>query len=133
MKEVGRMEQQTLGRETQGRQERTRENPEVWTPERERLSGPAQLAKGVLEGLPLLEMPPARLKDLAALVGNQEMAALLERQSLPLEQTRFTLPRGGETVPCPVPESGQVLTVPPPALPAEEVTGRAFDPAGLVY
>lgn len=127
------MEQQTLGRESQSREERSRERLEVRTPERARLSGPGQLARGVLEGLSPLEMAPARLKELAALVGNQEMTDLLERQSLPLEQTRFTLPQDVACTPYPVPELGQVLTVSPPTLPAEEVTGRSFDPAGLVY
>lgn len=122
-----------MGRESQSREERSRELPEARIPERARLSGPGQLARGVLEGLSLLEMPPDRLTELAALVGNQEMADLLEGQSLPLEQTRFTLPQDVACTPYLVPEPSQVPTVSPPALPAEEVTGRGSDPAGLVY
>lgn len=113
------------------------ENPaqretERQTPERERLSGPGQVAQAVLEGASLLDMPPQRLEELAALMGNQGMASLLEQQSLPLAQVSFSLPPQAETTPYPVPETGPVPTVQPPAL-RGEAAGRAFDPAGLVY
>lgn len=127
------MEQQTLEREAQSGEKESRQNPEYRSPERERLSSPGQLIRGVLEGGSLLEMPPGRLEELAALVGNQGMAELLERQFLPLEQTRFTLPTETETAPYPVPEWGQSLTAQPPDLPVHEPAGPAFDPAGLVY
>ena len=135
MKEVARrMDQQTLGRESQGQKEQiTRRAPENRAPERAYLSGPEQLPQGVLAGLPLLEMPPERLERLAALVGNQGMSELLERQSLPLEQTRFTLPREVGTAPYPVPETGVPLGAPPLTLPTGGQEGRAFDPGGLVY
>lgn len=64
-------------------------------------------------------------------MGNQGMGALLERQGLPVEETRFTLPPAVETEPFPVPESGPVRTAEPPALTDGGVGGRAFDPAAL--
>ena len=66
-------------------------------------------------------------------MGNQGMEALLEQQSLPLEETSFTLSQPGETDPFPVPETGPVPTAQPPALTGGDTWGRAFDPAGLVY
>ena len=78
-------------------------------------------------------MPPRRLEELAALVGNQEMMALLERQACPLQETRFTLPPAEQTEPFPVPESEAVRTAEPPALTEGESGGRAFDPAALTY
>lgn len=87
----------------------------------------------MLEGASLLDMPPQRLEELAALVGNQSMAALLEQQALPLEEISFLLPEPVETIPYPVPDTEPVPTAQPPALTAGETAGRAFDPAGLVY
>ena len=76
-------------------------------------------------------MPPARLEELAAWLGNQGMAQLLERQALPVEETRLTLPEPAQTRPFPVPEGRQLLTASLPELAAQEGAGRAFDPAGL--
>ena len=83
------------------------------------------------EGASLLEMPPRRLEELAGLVGNQGMTALLEQQALPLEQAPFTLPPEVRTEPFSVPEGEAVLTAEPPVLTAGPAGGRAFDPAGL--
>ena len=91
------------------------------------------MAQAVLEGASLLDIPPQRLEELAALVGNQGMVSLLEQQALPLEQVSFSLPQQAETTPYPVPETGPVPTVQPPALTGGQAAGRAFDPAGLVY
>lgn len=91
------------------------------------------MARAALEGASLLEMPPARLEELAALLGNQGMAALLEQQSLPLEETRFALPEAAQTEPFPVPECDPALAPEPPVLTVGESGGRAFDPAGLSY
>lgn len=125
-------QQQTQNRERQKTERPSRKEAERRTPERERLAGPGLTAQAVLEGAPLWELPPQRLEELAALVGNQGMAALLEGQSLPLEEVPFDLPPEAETAPYPVPDSGPVRTVQPPEL-AGETAGRAFDPAGLVY
>lgn len=125
------VEQQIREREQHSQEQQNREERESLQPERERLSGPSQVARAVLEGVPLLEMPPLRLEELAALVGNGEMAALLERQMLPLEETRFSLPKAVETEPFPVPDAVALLTQPPTGLPEGEPGGRAFDPARL--
>lgn len=109
------------------------ERQSLRTPEREWLSAAGHLMQAVAEGQSLLELPPLRLEELAALVGNQEMAALLEQQSLPLEETSFSLPEAPETTPFPVPDTGPVPTVQPPALTDGAWSGRAFDPAGLSY
>lgn len=134
MKEVATaMEQQTQGRERQKAEQPAHRETEHRTPERERLSGPGLTAQAILEGASLWEMPPQHLEELASLVGNQSMASLLEQQALPLTQFSFSLPQQAETNPYPVPETGPVPTVQPPALTGDEGAGRAFDPAGLVY
>ena len=124
-------EQQIQGRDRQAPEDQTRSAPEIRTPERARLSAPGLLARAALEGVSLLEMPPARLEELAAWLGNQGMAKLLEQQALPLEQTRLPPLQALETRPFPVPEGSPVPTAPPPSLAAEVAGGRAFDPAGL--
>ena len=124
------MEQQIQGRDRQRQEEQAPRAAQVRTAERERLSAPGQLARAALEGASLLEMPPARLEELAAWLGNQGMAQLLERQALPVEETRLTLPEPAQTRPFPVPEGRQLLTASPPELAAQEGAGRAFDPAG---
>ena len=126
------MEQQIQERDRQRPEEQTRRTPEARQPERERLVGPGQVARAALEEVSLLEMPPARLEELAALMGNQGMVALLEQQSLPLEETWFTLPEAAQTEPFPVPACDPALAPELPALTAGE-GGRAFDPAGLSY
>ena len=125
------MEQQIQGRDRQHQEEQAPRAAQVRTAERERLSAPGQLARAALEGASLLEMPPARLEELAAWLGNQGMADLLERQALPLEEARFPLPQAVETQPFPVPEDAPVPTAQPPSLTAGEPGGRAFDPAQL--
>ena len=128
------MEQQTQqGRERQRPEEQHTARTRERNPERERLSGPGQLAQALMAGVSLLDLPPLRLEELAALMGNQGMADLLEQQSIPLEETRFTLPEPVGTTPWPVPETELILSDPPPDLTAGEQGGRAFDPAGLVY
>lgn len=88
----------------------------------------------MLAGVSLLDMPPQHLEELAAVVGNQGMAALLEQQALPLEEVSFSLPsQSVDTIPFSVPETEPVPIVELPALTAEETGGRAFDSAGLVY
>ena len=126
-------QQQTQNRERQKTERPSRKETERRTPERERLSGPGLTAQAVLEGAPLWELPPQRLEELAALVGNQGMAALLEGQSLPAEELPFSLPPPLETAPFPVPDTGPVPTAEPPALTGGAPAGRAFDPAGLIY
>lgn len=134
MKEVATaMEQQTQDRERQRAEQPAQKESEHRTPERERLTGPGLTAQAILEGASLWEMPPQRLEELAALVGNQGMAALLEQQALPLTQVSFSLPPQAETTPYPVPETGPVPTVQSPVLTEGLEAGRAFDPAGLVY
>lgn len=127
------MEQQIQGRDRQSREQQARGTVREQKPERERLSGPGLLARAVQEGASLLEMPPARLEELAALVGNQGMAALLERQALPVEEASFTVPEAAETEPFSLPETEPVLTAQPPVLTEGESGGRAFDPAGLAF
>lgn len=91
------------------------------------------MAQAVLEGVSLLDMPPRHLEELAALVGNQGMASLLEQQALPLDEVSFSLSQPVETTPYPVLETGPVATVQPPVLTGGAAAGRAFDPAGFVY
>lgn len=126
-------QQQTQDRERQKTEQTAQRENGRQTPQRERLSGPGQLAQALMEGASLFEMPPQRLEELATLVGNQGMAALLEQQSLPLAETSFALPPEVETTPYPVPDPGPIQTVQPPAPAGAEAGGRAFDPAGLVY
>lgn len=127
-------EQQTQGRDRQTAEKPAQRETERRTPERERLSGPGLTAQAVLAGVSLLDMPPQRLEELAALVGNQGMADLLEQQALPWEPVSVSLPAQPlETTPYPVPETGPVPVVQSPVLTAGETAGRAFDPAGLVY
>ena len=126
-------EQQTQGREHQKAEQPARRETERRTPERERLSGPGLVAQAVMEGVSLLDMPPQRLEELAALVGNQGMASLLEQQALPLDEVSFSLPQPAETAPYPAPETGPAATVQPPDFTGGGAAGRAFDPAGLVY
>ena len=128
---MAEVEQQIREREQQSQEPQNREERESLQPEQERLSGSGQVARAVLEGVSLLEMPPLRLEELAALVGNGEMVALLERQMLPLAETRFSLPKALETAPFPVPDVAALLTQPPTGLSEGEQGGRAFDPAGL--
>ena len=127
------MEQQIQGRDRQSPEQQTRETVRTPQPERERLSGAGILARALQAGAPLLEMPPQRLEELAALIGNQEMEELLEQRALPLEQTQFTLPGKAETTPFLVPENNPVLTAEPTVLTVGESGGRAFDPAGLSF
>lgn len=128
------MDQQTQSRDRQRPEEQAAKAPETRSPERKTRSGPAQLAQAILAGVPLLDMPPARLGELAALVGNQGMGDLLEAQQMfPLEQTQFTLPEAIESRPCPVPELSPLMAAPVQLLSGTESAGRAFDPAGLVY
>ena len=125
------MEQQIQGRDRQRLEEQTSRAPEARKPERERLSGPGQLARAALEGASLLEMPPERLEELAVLLGNQGMTELLEGQALPASEAWFAMPQAVETAPFPVPADSPVPTAAPPDLTAGEYGGRAFDPAGL--
>ncbi|WP_417043672.1 hypothetical protein [Dysosmobacter sp.] len=127
------MEQQPQGRDRQRAEKPTQRETEHQTPERERLAEPGLTAQALLEGVSLLELPPQRLEELAALVGNQGMASLLEQQAIPLEEVPFSLPAPVDTVPFSVPESPSVRAAEPPGLTAESHGGRAFDPAGLAY
>ena len=82
--------------------------------------------------LPLEALDRARLEELAAVLGNQYMEALLEGQALPVEETWFTLPEQVDTEPFPVPQTGPLLMGEAPGLTGGD-SGRAFDPAGLLY
>lgn len=126
------MEQQIQGRDRQRPEEPALREQTAPQPERARLSGPGLLAKALQEGAPLLEMPPERLEELAAVLGNQHMEALLEAQALPVEETWFTLPEQVDTEPFPVPQTGPLLMGEAPGLTGGD-SGRAFDPAGLLY
>ena len=86
----------------------------------------------MLAGVPLWELPPDSLEELAGRLGNQEMAALLERRGPAAEETSFRMPEGElETEPFPVPESPGPLLDAPQGLTAQESPGPAFDPANL--
>ena len=126
------MEQQIQGRDRQRPEEPALREQTAPQLERARLSGPGLLAKALQEGAPLLEMPPERLAELAAVLGNQYMEALLEGQALPVEEAAFNLPGQADTEPFPVPQAE-----PPLMARSVDLTGgaggRAFDPAGLLY
>lgn len=77
-------------------------------------------------------MPPERLEELAAVLGNQHMEALLKAQALPVEETWFTLPEQVDTEPFPVPQAEPPLMARSVDLTGGD-SGRAFDPAGLLY
>ena len=89
----------------------------------------AQLA---LAGASLLDMPPARLEELAGFVGNSAMGALLEAQRPPMETAAFQVPdREPDTTPFPVPE-GQLPVLPETAgLTRTPSPNVAADPAAL--
>lgn len=127
------MEQQTQGRGHQKTEQPAPREREHRNPERERLTGPSLVAQAVLEGGSLWDLPPQKLEELAALMGNQGMVSLLEQQGLLLNEISFSLPQPVESTPYPVPEMGPVPVVQPPTLVSGEGAGRAFDPAGLVY
>lgn len=110
------------------RRERTEETRQA--PERARLAGAGYTLRGVLAGENLYDLPPARLEELAMWLGNQNMAALLERQARPPGLTEFVPPEGEpDTAPVPVSGEARVLPGPPQNLTVAEVTVRAFDPA----
>ena len=93
----------------------------------------ALAARAVLAGVPLWELPPDSLEELAGRLGNQEMAALLERRGPAAEETAFRLPPEElETAPFPVPEEPAQLVQPPAGLTAGEGRTAAFDPVGLL-
>ena len=74
------MEQRSQEKTRQTEQTRETERQTSRIPERERLSGAGYVIRAVAEGASLLDMPPARLEELAGWLGNQNMAALLEAQ-----------------------------------------------------
>ena len=127
------MEQQSQAR---ARPEETRELRESRETGRrsqghERVAQTGHTAQALLQGAPMLDLPPARLEELAGWLGNSGMAALLAAQGPPLEEAELRFPTGeADTEPFPVPETAPALTEPPMAL-AGPVSGRAFDPAGL--
>lgn len=89
----------------------------------------------MLEGTSLLDMPPARLEELAGWIGNQNMAALLEAQAGPMEHTEFRFP-GPEpgTDPIPVPDgtSPQMIQA-PQDLTAGGAAGQPLQTAALAF
>ena len=110
-------ERQTARQEDLQREETSQRNPE-----RETLAAAGLTARALLAGAPLWDLPPANLEELAARLGNQEMAALVERQGPAAEETAFHLPPEElETAP---------FSVPGLAAPAEPTA--AFDPANLL-
>lgn len=129
------MEQQSQERARQTERTRQTEERTDRTPERERIGGASYVVQAALEGASLLDMPPARLEELARWIGNQNMAALLEAQAGPVELTRFVPPGPEpETAPIPVPDGiTPQLTQPPQDLMAGGVAGRALQPAGLAF
>lgn len=128
------MEQQSQEKARQTEQTRQTEDRTSRTPERERISSAGYVMRAALEGASLLDMPPARLEELAGWIGNQNMAALLEAQAGPVALTRFVPPGPEpETAPIPVPEITPQLTRPPQTLTAGGVTGRALQPSRLAF
>ena len=110
------MEQQTRAKAAP-RTERTRPPAEqAGTRSQTRLSDAGLTARLALEGVSLLDLPPQRLEELAGVIGNSGMLALLELQAPPVEEARFQLP-GQEpgTAPFQVP-SGLSLSLVQPAL-----------------
>ena len=87
--------------------------------ERTRLSDAGLTARLALEGVSLLDLPPQRLEELAGIIGNSGMLALLELQTPPVEETGFQMP-GQEpgTVPFQVPSGLSLSLVQPGTLEA---------------
>ena len=128
------MEQRSQEETRQTEQTRETERQTSRIPERERLSGAGYVIRAVAEGASLLDMPPARLEELAGWLGNQNMAALLEAQGGAVAEARFVLPEAApETAPFPVPETEPLLTGPLQDVTTGETAGRAFDPAALSF
>lgn len=128
------MEQWSQEKTRQTEQTREPERQTSRSPERERLSDASYVMRAVMEGASLLDMPPARLEELAGWLGNQNMAALLEAQGGAVAEARFVIPETSlTTTPYPVPEINPMLLQPPQELTAGETAGRAFDPAGLSF
>ena len=121
-------ERQTARQEDLQREETSQRNPE-----RETLAAAGLTARALLAGASLWDLPPANLEELAARLGNQEMAALVERQGPAAEETAFHLPPEElETAPFSVPEPQAQLTRPPEGLAAPAEPTAAFDPANLL-
>lgn len=128
------MEQRSQEKTRQTEQTRETERQTSRIPERERLSGAGYVIRAVAEGASLLDMPPARLEELAGWLGNQNMAALLEAQGGAVAEARFVLPETApETAPFPVPETEPLMTGPPQDVTTGEMAGRAFDPSALSF
>jgi len=91
----------------------------------------APALRAVLGGVPLRELPPRTLKELAAFAGNSGMLALAElSRSRPALSECPPLGGGGPGVPYEIPE----LTCPlvaPAELPTEAAAGGGCDPATL--
>ena len=128
------MEQHSQTQERRGEEQKDLRREETRrSPERESLTTAGLAARAVLAGVPLWELPPDSLEELAGRLGNQEMAALLERRGPAAEETAFRLPPEElETAPFPVPEEPAQLVQPSAGLTAGEGMTAAFDPAGLL-
>ena len=90
------------------------------------------LAQAALEGMTLLDAPPQTLEELAGLVGNTAMQALLDAQTPQPEEFFFSLPEGEpDTVPLQVPAMELALARPAELAGAPEGNG-AFSAQGGV-
>lgn len=124
------MEQLTRDR-TEQRQEQVRRPAEQSrAPERLRLSDAGLTARLALEGVPLLDLPPRRLEELAGWIGNSGMLDLLDARIPPVEEADFRMPAGEpETVPFQVEGGLPVALARPEGLTEAANAGAAFHPA----
>ena len=82
--------------------------------------------------MPLLDAPPQTLEEMAGLVGNTAMQALLDAQTPQPEEISFSLPAGEpDTVPLQVPAMEPALARPVELAGAPEGSG-AFSAQGGV-
>lgn len=127
------MEQQTQEMARSTAENRIPERQNHRMPERARLSEAGLTAKAIWDGLPLSDLPPVRLEELAGWLGNQNMEELLMGHTPVLLEAPFELPgETPKTTPFFVPELEPALTEPPQVLTVDEPLG-AFDAAGLTF
>lgn len=127
------MEQQwSQGKARQETEDREPARQTRSSPERERLASAGLTARAVLEGVPLWDLPPIRLEELAGWMGNQGMNAWIEAQAPPLTEVRPPpLTAELDSAAFPVPDGPLDEAQQPVGLTAREPATAPADPYAL--